>query len=308
MSTRHEIDPQCLWAKACLYFERAYENSNTPGLFGLFFAMGSEFLIKSHLAEINPVLVADFTDRSKSREILLTILGHSNEASIRTANYGELITLVTRIHPKIDVTSLKELSELRNAEMHSGLSAFTDQHSWLPGALCALDEICIAKGRKLQDLIGDHNANDARLIISKDLKKVKNVVKMKMAKAEALFKKLDKKDRALKIEQANRDSFFASHAGYHIVDCPVCKSRAKVSGRSFGDSKIIHSGNHVIEKTTMTPYSLKCSTCGLELGTYAELAIAKIANTYTKRKTYLYDEFYNVSSDNDDPIEEYDNE
>jgi hypothetical protein len=308
MSTRREIDPQHLWAKAILYFERAYENANDPALFGLFFATGSELLIKSHLAGISPMLILDYTNQSKARGALLALLGYGKETSVRSANHGDLVAIIPQIHPKIDVTDLEKLSMLRNVEIHSGLAAFTDQHSWLPGSLCAIDEICIASGKTLQDLIGDENAESALKIISKDSNKVKRLVKTKMSEAKAIFKKLDKKEKATRIEQAKRDSINASHLGYHVVDCPICKSRAKVSGRTFGETKIIHSGDQVIERTTMTPYSLKCTTCGLELSTYAEMAIAEIANTYTKRKIYRHDEYYNISSEGDDPIDEYDNE
>ena len=69
-------DRDSLWAKACVYMERAFNESKNDPLFGLWAALGLELLARSAVSHVSPTLLAD-PDRDHKQ--LLHALGRGSE-------------------------------------------------------------------------------------------------------------------------------------------------------------------------------------------------------------------------------------
>lgn len=307
MSTKHGLDPQQLWAKAVLYYERAYSNVSAPDLFGLLFSIATEFLVKSTVANKSQLLIIDFP-RNKTTETIMTILGFAEAGVINSSKFSEILSSLKKIDPEIDVEPLKALGNLRNREIHSGLVAFSADHDWLPGVFVPIERLCKMQGKSLTELIGQEKAEVACKLIGENSIKVKKKVREKVAEAKSVWAALTPDEQSMLTRQSVAGSLLLSHSGYHMVDCPVCASKAMVLGSVLGDAHISHSGDEVIERFTMLPHSFKCSTCGLNLGSHAELLELALGASYVKRRTHDHDDYYGISSPEDDPRDEYDNE
>src|SRR5690606_13637190 len=112
-----------LWNKAKLFFERAFQEERGSPLFGLWAAMGMELLVRSAVAHVSPLLLAE-PDREQ-RNILHAFQAASGSPKSITAIQSVLLcrTLV----PDFTEAELKSASALlnrRNDELHTGEAAF----------------------------------------------------------------------------------------------------------------------------------------------------------------------------------------
>src|SRR5271157_5412328 len=119
-----DCDP--LWAKAKLYFARAFETRRDDPAFGLWCSLGLELLGRAALASVSPTLLAypqsdmaNLLHALKQKEI-------SKPRSVNTAQVFSLCKVVFNEFTDQDLNICNALTNQRNAELHSGSEAFDD--------------------------------------------------------------------------------------------------------------------------------------------------------------------------------------
>jgi hypothetical protein len=114
-----ERDP--LWAKARLFFQRAFSESRDDPAFGLWCSLGLEILARTALASISPTLLAE---PDREHKYLLHALGRGSERTPRKSiGAVQVLSLCLDLFPeftKDELTASLALVNRRNEELHSG--------------------------------------------------------------------------------------------------------------------------------------------------------------------------------------------
>ena len=69
-------DQDSLWAKGCVFFERAFNESKEDPLFGLWAALGLELLARAAVSSVSPTLLSE---PDRDHRYLLHILDRGSE-------------------------------------------------------------------------------------------------------------------------------------------------------------------------------------------------------------------------------------
>ena len=161
-----ERDP--LWAKARLYFERAFEESRDDPRFGLWCSLGLELLARSALASVSPTLLAE---ADRDHKFLLHALNRGSEKeprrSIGTVQVFNLCRTLFAQFTEADRIAALALVNRRNDELHTGSSAFDEYRPkhWLVGFYRVSRSLTEAMGESLESLFGEDEAKAARQIL-----------------------------------------------------------------------------------------------------------------------------------------------
>jgi len=301
-----------LWAKACVFIERAFNESKDDPLFGLWAALGLELLARSAIAHVSPTLLAD-PDREQKQ--LLHALGKGSERvpkkSIGSAQILKLCSTLfnefTDEHQKLCTAIINR----RNEELHSGSSAFDEYPSsqWLSGFCRSCKALCECQGKSLTELFGDEEAENADELLKQEKSEVEGKVKSAIAAHKKVFNSKSEKDQNLARASAETLTQQLSWKGHHKVECPSCKSSASVSGVLYGLERVTHDDGEVVVRQPVSPRKFECSACDLRLNSYAELEVVSMGGRHTRTSHYSPEDYFGlVDPENFEPDCEYDNE
>jgi hypothetical protein len=290
-----ERDP--LYAKARLFFERAFDVDRDESTFGLWCSLGLELLGRAALASVSPTLLAE---PDKEHKYLLHALNRGSERTPRKSiTAAQVFSLCRTLFPDFteeDFKAALALINLRNEELHSGAAAFDEYRpsQWLAGFYRACRSLCIPMGESLVSLFGEDEANVATEMLTENQNDVRQRVQSSIGAHRKVFQ-----DKPVEEQKAARTK--AEELGpqlavkrHHRVTCPSCECVATVQGTPFGREHISHGDGEIIVRQPVSPTSFSCSACGLKLEGYAELAAANLGGQYTRRTTYSPDEYYGL--------------
>jgi len=303
-----ERDP--LWAKARLFFERAFDESRDAPTFGLWCSFGLELLARSALASISPTLLAEPDHEHK---YLLHALNRGSERiprkSITAVQVFSLCHMLFPGFTKDDCTAALALINRRNEELHSGAASFDEYPSsqWLAGFYRACNSLSAAMGESLTSLFGEDEASVANETLTVNQNDVRQRVQSAIASHRSVFEDRVEDDRKNAAAEAEKLGAELATQRHHRVVCPACKCVATVQGRSFGKEHISHDEGEIIVRQAVAPTSFACSACGLNLEGYAQLETAGLGGHYQRRTTYSPDEYYGLIDPEDigSYVEEY---
>jgi hypothetical protein len=120
-----ERDP--LWAKARLYFERAFGERRDGPLFGLWCSLGVELLARAALASVSPTLLAEHD--SEHKYLLHALNRGSKLTPRRSIGTMRVFNLCHKLFDEFSVESVTAAAFLvnqRNDELHTGINAFDE--------------------------------------------------------------------------------------------------------------------------------------------------------------------------------------
>lgn len=293
-----ERDP--LWAKARLYFERAFAESPDDPRFGLWCSLGLELLARAALASVSPTLLAEpFSDH----RFLLVALNRGSEKtprrSIHTAQVLDLCAYLFDGFSKDDKTAAMALVNRRNDELHTGASAFDEYPSklWLTGFYRICYALTDAMGESLDGLFGAERGKAARRILDETQNEVKQQVLGSIAAHRKVFDLTPEADRRAAAERSEKEGARLAYERHHRVTCPACGSVATVQGEPIGQEHVTHKDDGSIEvRQTISPRTFSCSACSLTLKGYAELDAAQLGGDYTRTTEYSPEDYYGLVS------------
>jgi len=314
-----ERDP--LWAKARLFFERAFDQSRDDAAFGLWCSLGLELLARAALASISPTLLAE---PDREHKYLLHALGRGSERTPRKSiGAAQVLSLCNTLFPeftKEDLTAALAVVNRRNEELHSGAAAFDSYtpNQWLTGLYKACNALTSAMSETLEDLFGEEEAGVANRILAEDRTNTTDRVQKRIASHRSVFETTPPAEQQGAKQQAEAEAEGLAFQGHHRVTCPACGAVATVQGQAFGKEHMSDEDGEIVVRQAVSPTSFLCEACGLKLDGYAELEIAGLGGHYTRRTSCSPDEYYGLIHPDDlpehiekylaDQMQEYDNE
>lgn len=302
-----EHDP--LWAKACLFFERAFNESREEPTFGLWCSLGLELLARSALASISPALLAE---PNRDHKNLLHALNRGSEGFPKSISTSQVFGLCHKLFAdftKEDHQVSLALANRRNEELHTGSAAFDQYPSsqWLAGFYQACVSLSASIDKDLESLFGEDEARIANEMLKDNRNEVRQHVESSIASHRKVFMNKSPEDRKNAAQEAQKQGAELSLQRHHRVECPACKCVATVQGRVFGKEHVINEETEIIVRQAVTPTSFECPACGLKLDGYAQLDVAGLGGNYQRTTKYSPDEYYGlIDPDNlDEYIQEY---
>lgn len=302
-------DRDSLWAKATVFFERAFTESKSDPLFGLWAAMGLELLARSAISNFSPTLLAE-PDRDHKN--LLHALGRGSEkVSKKSLGSSQIFQLCNTLFEDFSDDQRNICTAMinrRNEELHSGTSAFSEYPSsqWYSGFCRACKVLCECQGKSLAELFGDDEAENAYELIQQERSEVESIVRRMISKHKSDFESKTPKEQSVARKAAEKMARQLSWNGHHKESCPACGSDASVAGILYGQEQVSHEDGEVIVRQPVSPREFSCTACGLKLKGYAQLEIVGLGGRYTRTSYYSPAEYFGLV----DPKEEreYDNE
>ena len=303
-----ERDP--LWAKAGLFFERAFAEDRSDPTFGLWCSLGIELLARSAVASVSPTLLAE-PDREHRN--LLHAIGRGSERnprkSIPAAQVFALCVDLFGDFTREHLTSSMALVNRRNEELHSGAAAFEQfpPSQWLAGFYGACQVLAEAIDESLTTLFGEEEAKIASEILAEDRNDTRQRAQSRVASHRSVFISKSPEEQDLARKDSKEEGERLSREGHHRVECPACASTALVSGKAFGNEHVADEDGDIVVRQPVAPTKLSCSACGLKLEGYAELEAVDLGGYYTRTTYYTPDGYYGLIHPDDLPshLEEY---
>ena len=303
-----ERDP--LWAKACLFIERAIDFQRDDPFFGLWCSFGLEILARAAIANISPVLLAE---PDRDHKYLLHALGRGSERiarkSIDTARVLNLCLELIETFTKDHLTVCLALVNRRNEELHTGAAAFAayPTNQWLAGFYGACESLCASLDETIESLFGEDEAKVARSVLEGDRNDTKQRVLSRISSHKTVFQSRSEQEKETAHADAGKEAKTLAYQGYHRVKCPACNGTAIVKGTAFGKEVVSDENGDIVVRQAVSPTFFSCSACQLKLEGYAELEVCGLGGYYTRRTTFTPSEYYGLIDPDDLPyhVEEY---
>jgi len=300
-----ERDP--LWAKARLYFERAFEESRDDPRFGLWCSLGLELLARAALASVSPTLLAE---PDKEHKFLLHALNRGSEKvqrrSIPATQVFNLCRTLFVQFSENDLIAANALVNRRNDELHTGNIAFEEYRPkhWLAGFYRVCRSLTDAMGESLESLFPEDEARVARQILDETQTEVKQRVQNLIAAHRKVFEGKSREDQQAAAEIAEKEGAQLAYKRHHQVTCPACGCVATVQGEPFGRERINHEEDCIKVRQAVSPRTFSCVACELKLQGYAELEAAQLGGQYTRTTIFSPEDYYGlIHPENFDPSE-----
>jgi len=298
-----ERDP--LWAKARLYFERAFEEPRDDPRFGLWCSLGLELLGRAALASVSPTLLAE---PDRDHRFLLQALNRGSERiprkSISTAQVFILCNTLFDTFSESDFKATMSLVNRRNDELHSGSAAFEQYppKMWLSGFYRTCRSLATAMGESLETLFGADEAKIALETLDENKTEVTQRVQNMVAAHRKVFEAKGPDEQKSAAEKAEKDGVLLAAKRHHRVKCPACACTSFIQGEVFGREFVVHEEDEIRVRQAVSPRSFACVVCGLKLQGYAELEAAQLGGQYTRTTSYSPEDYYGlVNPDDIDP-------
>ncbi|OCY28965.1 hypothetical protein BFR75_15920 [Acinetobacter pittii] len=291
---------ESLFAKAQVYIEQMENHNPSDWQYGLWSAFSLELMLRSALAKISPLLLAD----TKNWRNLTYALGMQstkirfNAVSISTKEVlDRLNELLPSFTQEISGFCALHISR-RNAELHSGEVAFSNIKTadWLPYYYQAMDVLLKSMAKNISDIFKDSSYCEYLINSLKD-EAAKSVKKEVEAFARVWFCKTQDEQDNLKLQAIT----WATKQIGHRVECPACRTIALLHGSLFGsvNTAIDNDKNEVVQKQAMMPTSFECIACGLKISGYSKLAACGLGEVFNVTATFTISEYFNLYTEDD---------
>lgn len=272
-----------LFQKGKLYMQRALDEDRESDLFPFWLSLSLELLSRSTLAKVSPALLAEVSQQDNSN--LLYAFGFETTAKPKSIQISEVFNRLPKIgieFTEIDKKICTSIIEQRNTELHSAIKGFVEYpvSLWLSDFYRVCKNLLIHQELSLEDFLGVNESKAAEQMISKEASNVKKLVLDKIQSYGKVFFELpqeiqDQKRRAAETEI--RTHFNKAK----IVSCPVCQSKALLSGEIISISNAKLTGTDIKQERRYLPTQLGCITCGIKISGYAELKAIDLGGQFS---------------------------
>lgn len=308
--------PDALFSKAKSYMDRALDEDKNGPMFPFWSSLALEFLARSTLAYINPVLLAEPTKEMENILYALDIQTKSKSApkSIATNMVFSICQIIIPTFTEEEAKVCLALANKRNEELHSGGLPFVDwpTSQWLLSFYRSCNALLGFQKKNLEDFLGADEAAAGKAMMEAAKQEVLSKVKKSINAHKQVF---EEKPSATQDKLAKKSEELAEKAAMtgngHRVKCPSCESVGVVKGEEAGSQPPKLEGDMIVVRTTMLPINFECMACGLTLGSHAELHAAALGGLYTHTERYDPMDYYGGYEPGGEDLEpemEYDNE
>jgi hypothetical protein len=278
------LAPEALYAKSQVYIGRGLKAQDRGDAeeYQLWASLALELLGKTALARVHPALIAD----PQHYQSLFAACGCQLSPDVRTIAPKTLFGRLGHIDKAFDVCHQKfceQISQRRNAELHSGESPFSGMRSeaWEREFWGAIEVLLKMQKESLKSWLGIKNAEAPAKIIEQAAEALEWAVKNRIARCREDFeqKYQDPKKRAEILEKSKEFRYWTWPEHPQLTgdvlekqECPACSAAGMASGAlwqeevSEADYDPDDPGPPVewVDRTYVVEEFL-CSTCGLHL-------------------------------------------
>jgi len=273
------LSSDALMGKSQAYIGRALaaKAAGSKGEYQLWASLALELVGKAALARIHPCLVAD----PQSKVSLFAAAGMSISPDIKTITAITLFDRLTHVSKRFDEKTKKfctNVSEKRNAELHSGEAAFEGAvaSSWEGRYWHTAEIILEACGSSIETWLGADKAKAPKELLAEYMHAIEQAAKIRVETAAEAFNARQKKDREEALARAAaidiwtmRRSFSLEADNVWETECPACKSRSFLAGVKY-DEEVSEDDNEQdpFEELVDVSYVAEeflCPSCNLHL-------------------------------------------
>lgn len=290
------LDPNAILGKSRHYVLKALgsKEGSDKSDYQLWASLALELLGKACLAKKHPSLVADPTHLVS----LLAASAINMGTDIKTITAK---TLFDRLHTLVDGFDnqvreyCKELSERRNAELHSGELPFANMElgSWEARYWHATQLVLSDMGLTLEEWLGADQAKSPKQIVEHARQAMADAARIRVESVRAEFETRARREREAAIEESKAKypfhyrglfDFFPDNEWMH--ECPSCGGLGVLAGVQVGeefsdDNDPENPWVELVEKEYVAD-EFFCPVCQLRLSSQIELEACKIDTEITE--------------------------
>lgn len=300
-----------LWSKTQSYIERALNVPRDDDLFPFWASLSLEFLARSTLAYVSPVLLAEVGDPDGRN--LLYALGLEPKVknyvpkSIQTSDVLARCEQIVPNFTKDLEAFCRGMTNKRNEELHSGGLPFSklQNHTWLPRFYEASKVLLEFQNKELSNFVGEQEAEAADVMLKAVADETaKSVQKLINAHSE-VWKSKDSKEKELLVLTAKSA---ARPSLGHVVDCPACGSKSLLHGEEIRQQPPVLESDELVVRSFMLPIKFVCEACGLAIHGHSQLYASGLGSQFTNTSTYDPVDYYAEEPEPEDGGYEFNNE
>lgn len=279
------FDYNSLFTKAKLYTQRANEVDRESDLYPFWLSLALEFVIRSTLAKIHPVLLAEVKNDHTNLLYAFNIEGRTTNTP-KSISISDALIRVSDIIPEFSkdyAAKAKKIIEERNTELHSGEVGFANfpANVWISDYYRIVSILLKHQTRNLNDLLGDDEAKAAFIMIDDDDANLKKKVINKLNSHKTVFEGLDETERLAKVEHANKE-YQKLRSHIKIITCPACNNKGIVTGEIISTSSPKINESELVEEIRYLPSKFFCFCCGFKVEGFNKLKYINATSVFTK--------------------------
>lgn len=303
----HLWSAEALLAKAQRYAQEMQSLSREDWRFGLVSAFVLEFLARSSLAHVSPVLLADLKDWNN----IYFALGNQPKASKfipRSVDASVVFTRLKDIVPNF-TTELEGFAaqhiNRRNEELHAGSIPFEGlPTTWLAPFYQTCQVLLAFIERDLECLFSAEEAGLAEAMIAAYRDESAMAVRQAIAAHKRIWERTEAPERERLIQKATA---WSTRQRGHRVACPACGSEALVVGTAAAAPVKRLKGDLIVEVQDHLPTKFECVACNLKIAGLSQLTACGLGGTYKSTSTYDAADYY-APEDQHEEFEDDNNE
>ena len=291
-----------LWLKAKMYLQKALEEDRESEAFPLWASISLEFVCRTTLAKIHPVLLAD----PSAGENILYVFGFQKKLtyipiSIPTKTVLERLEVVVPNFTSDEKDFCKEITTKRNAELHSGILGFSayPTKKWLSKYFKTVKVLLDYQGKSLIDLMGKEEADAAEEMIKERDATLEKTVKDRVSSQHKAFFALSEELRSERISLSERLKWTIKGSYKKEEICPSCRNQGVITGKLISVSDGKAGDEEIIQNLNVLPIEFKCFCCNLELTTHLELDVIEMGGQYKIKEVFDPKEYFDISFEPD---------
>lgn len=309
--TPHEWSSESLLSKAERYAELMLEQPRDDWQFGFWSALCLEMVLRSAVANVSPVLLADAKDWNNTL-FAIGKKGLTGKLSPKSVDSTDVISRLESLVPGFnrEIANFCTLHiQRRNGELHSGALPFDglSTSTWLPQFYTACNVLLATQGKSLIDVFGDDEAKTAATLIEAVKDEAAKSVKGTINAHKTIWEEKSSQEREKLTKQAEAT---AIRAYGHRVTCPSCNSVGLLHGSPAGAESSSYKDGVIATRQPMLPSAFDCKACGLKIVGYSKLNACGLGGTFTSTSytdpvDYFEDDFRDrlsgMDEDNNEP-------
>jgi hypothetical protein len=302
------VSGEAIFAKSKAYMQRALRCKQSGDLdeYQLWASLALELLGKTCLARIHPSLIVNPMDQISLFAASGVNLG-TDIKTIATHTLYERLRNVTKGFDESVKTFCDDISQRRNAELHSGEVPFKEMklEAWEGRYWHAAQLILDRMESSLEEWLGAHQAKAPKELLAHATQALIDAALVRVDQARTHFLKRKKKEREEALAASMTKESYHYRGLFKLltadtewdVVCPACGGKAFIAGIQV-EEVVSEDDEYGPEETVdkhLVAEEFRCPVCDLHLASQAEIDAAglQIEHVETEVRERRYEEEYN---------------
>lgn len=276
-----EFDCEALYQKAKIYIDKCCNLENEDPWIAFWMALSLEFLLRSALAAISPILIAEGSSNCDANLLAAAGFRYSTK-HLRSLPIKRVIERLKHVNINFEDKLAKmavTIIELRNDELHSGLNKFIDSQKQIIENYYKISVVLLKSlDKSIIEYYGETNAQLVEICIGQISSNLAKVVESRKGSCSSIYEMYSQTEKNQKIQLISK---YVPDKPFKLINCPSCKNEVLVNGRVLRVEKETFLDNIIQQKVFCLPESLSCSCCGFTLNNIDEFNALSLAQPFS---------------------------